>query len=135
MNKDALEKCFLPYIMSIILANVFDWSYLKFTSLDHISSKYQLMFLVFEVSYHYHCSSQNVSFSLMEKLNSGRPNIFCEKVLKPHDSCYRPASGMTFLNDIYLRLKRTEHKWGTRYFVISAKACWCHRLEVLLFKI
>ena len=48
---------------------------------------------------------------------------------------YRPASDIAFLIDIYLRLKRIEHKWGIRYFFIYAKAGWCHRLEVLLFKI
>ena len=71
--------------MPIILANVFDWSYLKLISPDHISSKYQLMFLVFKVSDH---SSQKVSFPLMEKLNSSRPKILCEKVLRHHDNCF-----------------------------------------------
>ena len=53
MSIDALEKCYL--IMSIISVNVFDQSYLKLTSPDQISSMYQLMFLIFKVSY-YHCS-------------------------------------------------------------------------------
>ena len=35
---------------------------------------------------------------------------------------YRPASDMTCFTDIYLRVKRTEHKLGIRYFVICAKA-------------
>ena len=35
---------------------------------------------------------------------------------------YRPASDMTCSTDIYLRVKRTEHKLGIRYFVICSKA-------------
>ena len=56
-------------------------------------------------------------------------------VLRFLKNSYRPVSDMTFLTDIYLRLKIIEHKWGIGYFVICAKAGWCYRLEVLLFKI
>ena len=48
---------------------------------------------------------------------------------------YRPASDMTYFIDIYLRVKRTEHKGDIRYFIICAKADWCHRIEALLFEI
>ena len=34
----------------------------------------------------------------------------------------RPASDMTCFTDIYLRVKRTEHKQDIRHFVICAKA-------------
>ena len=78
----------------------------------------------------------------MEKLNGGQPRNFLDPmivafliVLPFFKNSYRPASDMTFLIDIYLRLKRTEHKWDIRFFVICAKAGWCHRLEILLFKI
>ena len=43
---------------------------------------------------------------------------------------YRLASDMTCFTDIYLRVKRTEHKLGIRYFVICAKADWWHRLNL-----
>ena len=39
INKDALEKCLLYWIMPLTLINVFDKSYLKLTSPDHTSSK------------------------------------------------------------------------------------------------
>ena len=39
MNEDALEKCFLCWIMPLMLINVFDKIYLKLTSPDHTSSK------------------------------------------------------------------------------------------------
>ena len=67
ISKDAFEKCFLLKIMPTLLIHVFHWGYLKLTSPDHISSKYQLMLLIFKVSCHDHYSFQNVSFSLMEK--------------------------------------------------------------------
>ena len=49
-----------------VIYKCFDQSYLKLTSPDHISSNYQLLFLIFKASYHDHCSFQNISFSLME---------------------------------------------------------------------
>ena len=50
-------------------------------------------------------------------------------VLPFFKNSYRPASDMTFLTDIYIKVKTTEHKWGIRCFVICTKAGWCYRLE------
>ena len=35
---------------------------------------------------------------------------------------YRPASDVNCFTNIYLRIRRTEHKLRMRYFVICAKA-------------
>ena len=35
---------------------------------------------------------------------------------------YRPTSDMACFTDINLRVKRTEHELGIRYFIICAKA-------------
>ena len=116
---------------------------MKLTSPDHISSIYQLMLLIFKVSYHYHWSFQNVSFWLMEKLTVVDRRFFVKKFLDsitgafiivfPYfKNSYRPATDMTCFTDIYVRVK-TEYKLGIRYFVICTKADWWHRLN--LFKI
>ena len=67
------------------------------------------------------------------KVNGSRQRIFCETLLDSMIGPFliflpffkksrRPASDMNCFNDIYLRVKRTDHKSGIRYFVISAKA-------------
>ena len=96
------------------LWNVFDSSYLKLTSPDHISSIYQLMLLIFKVSYHYHWNFQNVSFSLTQKSTAVNRIFSVKKLLDSmigaflivfpfsKKSC-RPASDITCLTDIYLK--------------------------------
>ena len=63
------------------------------------------------------------------KVNGGRLKIFCENSIGAFlivflfiKNSYRPASDMTYFIDIYLRVKRTEHKGDIRYFIICAKA-------------
>ena len=127
---DNINKCF--------------WFYLKLTSPDRISSIYQLMFIIFKVSYHYHCIFQNISFSLkstaadrefsLKKFLDFMIGAF-QIVFQFFNNSFKPAPNMTYFIDIYLRLKRAEHQWSIRYFVIFAKAERCHRLEVLVFEI
>ena len=117
----------------MLLKNVFCLSYLKLTSPDHINSNYQLMFLMFEVSYHYQSSFQNVSFSLIEKSTVVDQKVSVKKfldymigvvliVLPFLNNRYRRASGKIYFPDIYLRAKWTEHMLSIRYFAICAKA-------------
>ena len=75
----------LDYVDNI---NVFNESYLKLTSPDHIrshpcSSIYQLMFIIFKLTYDYHCSFQNVSFSLTEKSTVANRRFSLKKFLEP----------------------------------------------------
>ena len=75
----------LDYVDNI---NVFNESYLKLTSPEHIrshpcSSIYQLMFIIFKLTYDYHCSFQNVSFSLTEKSTVANRRFSLKKFLEP----------------------------------------------------
>ena len=80
------------------------------------------MLLIFKVSYHYHWSFQNVSFSLMEKSTAVSRRFSVKKfwdsiiVFPFFKNSYRPASDMTCFTDIYLRVKRAEHKLSIKYF-------------------
>ena len=77
MTKNAPEKCFLPYIIKCFRLTL---SYLKLVSPDHISSIYQLMLLIFKVSYHYHWSFQ-IFILTYGKANSSQQKISCETFL------------------------------------------------------
>ena len=75
----------LDYVDNI---NVFNESYLKLTSPEHIrshpcSSIYQLMFIIFKLTYDYHCSFRNVSFSLTEKSTVANRRFSLKKFLEP----------------------------------------------------
>ena len=103
------------------------------------------MILIFKVSYHYHCSFQNVSFTFIKMSTAVNWRLSVKKLFKSMidaflivfsflKNSYSPVSDMSCFIDIYLRVKRTKHKWGITYFVIFL-GDWCLRLEVLLFKI
>ena len=66
IRKDALKKMLfaLDYTNDI---KCFWSNFLKLTFPDHTSCKYQQTFLILKVRYHYRCSIQDVSFSLMER--------------------------------------------------------------------
>ena len=92
------------------------------------------MFLTFKIKYCYHWSFQN-QFSLIEKSMVVNRRFSIKKFLDSIIGAfiivfpflknnYKPASDMTCFTDSYLTVKRTEHKWGIRYFVICEKADW-----------
>ena len=74
------------------------------------------MFLMFEVSYHYQSSFQNVSFSLIEKSTVVDQKVSVKTfldymigvvliVLPFLNNRYKRASGKIYFSDIYLRAK------------------------------
>ena len=111
---------------------------MKLTSPDHISSIYQLMFLIFKVNY-YHCSFQNISLSLMKKSKAVDRRFSVKKdsmmgafllVFLFFKSSYRPASDMACFTEIYLRLEK-QHKWSIRYLVIC-HLCKCRLISHII---
>ena len=103
------------------------------------------MILIFKVSYHYHCSFQIVSLTFIKLSTAVNWRLSVKKLLKSMigaflivfpflKNSYSPVPDMMCFIDIYLRVKRTEHKWGITYFVLFL-GDWCLGLEILLFEI
>ena len=75
------------------------------------------MFLIFKVSYHYHCSFQKCFIHTYGIVSGGRLKKLLDSTIGAFlivfpflKNSYTPISDMTCFIDIYLRLKRAEHK-------------------------